>query len=111
MVSLLHSTKDTERAVTCCQALGQIADPHSVQAIARIVAQKRVWFIGRRWNAQVRAAATFALRNIQPATAAQALKPLVNDPDPRVREIARSLRRGSTKPGRSMKHTPSALEK
>ena len=111
LVSLLHSTKDTERAVTCCQALGQIADPHSVQAIARIVAQKRVWFIGRRWNAQVRAAATFALRNIQPATAAQALKPLVNDPDPRVREIARSLRRGSTKPGRSMKHTPSALEK
>ncbi len=94
LVSLLNSTKQTERAIACCQALGQISDTGSIEALARVLAAKGFLFFGKRWNAQVRAAAAFALRQMPRARVAQVLRPLSQDRDPRVRQIAKSFARG-----------------
>ncbi len=94
LVSLLNSTKETERAIACCQALGQISDTGSIEALARVLAAKGFLFFGKRWNAQVRAAAAFALRQMPRARVAQVLRPLSQDRDPRVRQIAKSFARG-----------------
>lgn len=91
LAALLDSTRQTERAVACCQALGQIADPTSIKTLVRVLTQKRSWFFTKRWNAQVRGAAAFAINRIHPARLAEVLKPLLNDQDPRVRQIARSF--------------------
>ena len=103
LTTLLNSTKDTERGVACCQALGQIGDPNSIETLARVMAQKGWFFVGRRWNAQVRAAATFALRKIHPVKVAEVLRRLLNDPDPRVRQLAKTFGKASSQPRRSMK--------
>lgn len=94
LVSVLNATKETERAIACCQALGQIGDTGSIQTLARVLATKGFLFFGKRWNAQVRAAAAFALRQMPRARVAQVLKPLAQDRDPRVRQIAKSFARG-----------------
>ncbi len=94
LVSVLNSTKETERAVACCQTLGQIGDTASIEALARVLAAKGFLFFAKRWNAQVRAAATFALRQMPRSRVAQVLKSLAQDRDPRVRQIAKSFARG-----------------
>ncbi len=108
--ALLNSTKETERAVACCQALGQIADRGSIETLARVVAQKGWFFFGKRWKAQVRAAAAFALRRIHPSKVAPVLKTLLEDPNPRVRQIARTFGKVSSKPARSVKDRPLKAE-
>ena len=91
LISVLNSTSETERAVACCQALGQIADANSIEALARVVAQKPFLFFGRGRTAQVRGAASFALRQIHPSTVVQVLRPLLKDRDLRVRQVARTF--------------------
>ena len=91
LVSVLMSTKETEKAVACCQALGQIADPNSIESLAKILGQKGWFLVTKRWNGEVRGTAAYALRQISDPRVAKVLKPLANDRDPRVKQIARTL--------------------
>jgi len=94
LASLLKPTNETDRAVAFCQALGQIGDPGSFAPLARVLAPKR--FLSRRpeWNGEVRAAAVLALRQIPHPRVVDVLAPLADDPDPRIRQIARSYAKG-----------------
>ncbi|MDA2910513.1 diguanylate cyclase [Nitrospiraceae bacterium AH_259_D15_M11_P09] len=91
LVSVLTSTKETEKAVACCQALGQIADPNSIESLAKILVQKGWFLVTKRWNGEVRGTAAYALRQISDPRVAKVLKPLANDRDPRVKQIARTF--------------------
>lgn len=94
LASLLDPANETDRAVAFCQALGQIADPVSFDPLARILAPRR--FLSRRpkWNDEVRAAAVLALKQIPHPRVAEVLAPLADDPDPRIRQIARTYTKG-----------------
>ncbi len=89
LVMLLNSSKDDQLCIACCRVLGQIADPGSVEPLAQVLLPKRSLFY-RKWrNPQLRAAAAFALGQIQHPRAEEHLVLYINDRDPRVREIAR----------------------
>ncbi|MFQ5993238.1 MAG: HEAT repeat domain-containing protein, partial [Nitrospiraceae bacterium] len=90
LVSLLTSSKDKARVIACCQALGQVGDPESVDPLVGILVAKGFLFIGNKWDAEIRAAAAFALRQISDPRAAQVLVTLANDRDPRIRQIAKA---------------------
>ncbi len=90
LISILQTTRQTDSALACCQALGQIGDAAGIEALARIVAAKGWFYLGRRYNAKVRGAAAFALRALPPAHVAHALTPLLDDRDFRVRRVARA---------------------
>lgn len=90
LISLLHSTSETDRIVACCRALAQIADPASIEPLARLLTPRGLLFFRKPWSGRVRANAAFALGQIPHPDAARALAPFVDDGDPRVREIART---------------------
>jgi HEAT repeat protein len=89
LVSLLRSSKEKERIIACCRALGQIADPASIDPLAKTLAPKGFLF-RRKKKADIRAAAIFALGQISHPQVAKILALYRADPDPRVREIART---------------------
>jgi HEAT repeat protein len=87
IISLLGSSKEKWRLIACCRALGMIADPASIEPLAKILAQKG-FFSRRKRAAEVRAAAIIALTQISHPLAAKVLAVYVDDRDPRVQEIA-----------------------
>ena len=89
LVSLMGSTQDTERLIACCRVLGQIADPASIEPLAKIMAPESFFSIRKRKNTLVRATAAFALAQIHHPSVAEVLSPYVEDRDLRVRQIAR----------------------
>lgn len=96
LLPLLNARKEPERLIACCHALGQIADPASIEPLAKILTRRGFFFFGKRGRAQVRAAAIFALGQISHPRVAKVFTLFLDDPDPRVREMART-RLGSGK--------------
>ncbi len=94
LVSLLGSTKETEKAVACCKALGQIGDPESIKPLAKILTAKGFFLFYMRNDPEVRAATAYALKQIPHPQVAEVFIRLTNDRDPRVRQIARSFNTG-----------------
>ncbi len=89
LISTLQVTKDPERAIACAQALAQLGDPVAVPALESVLTARRFPVLGGlRWDDQVRATAAFALAHIGGDRAKSVLKRVVNDPDPRIRQIA-----------------------
>jgi HEAT repeat protein len=89
IASLLKSTKDTRLMMACCQALGQIGEPAGVEPLLNLLKGRVSFFRRQRRNPQIRATAAFALAQIPHPRVAEMLSPFVDDPDTRVREIAR----------------------
>jgi diguanylate cyclase (GGDEF)-like protein len=89
IVSVMDHTKDTKLLMACCQALGQIGEPSGVEPLLNLLKGKGSFFRRHRKNPQIRATAAFALAQIPHPRVAEMLSPFVEDPDPRVREIAR----------------------
>jgi HEAT repeat protein len=99
LISLLENHKKTDRVIACCRALGQIADPASIEPLSKILTPKGFWSRFKRGKAEVRATAAFALGQISHPRAARVLASLKNDHDPRVREVAqKSLPLSSSSP-------------
>lgn len=94
LLSLLDTAKETERVIACVQALGQIADPASIEPLAKVLTRRGFFSLRRKPRSQVRATAAFALAQIANPRAAEVLARFVNDRDPRVRQIARSRANG-----------------
>lgn len=95
IASLLESTKETKLLMACCQALGQIGEPAGVDPLLNLLKGRGSFFRRYRRNPQIRATAAFALAQIPHPRAAELLSPFVEDPDARVREIARGRAYGS----------------
>jgi HEAT repeat protein len=89
LASLLESTKDTRLLMACCQVLGQIGEPTGVEPLLSILKGKGSFFRRQRRNPQIRATAAFALAQIPHPRVAEMLSPFADDPDARIKEIAR----------------------
>jgi diguanylate cyclase (GGDEF)-like protein len=98
LLSILNSTKDADRLIACCRALGQISDPVSIEPLTKLLASKGALFARKRRSTQVRGAAAFALGQISHPRATEALTLYVNDPDPMIRKIAEAVLRNATPP-------------
>ncbi len=99
LVSTLQVTKDPERAIACAQALAQLGDPVAVPALEAVLVARRFPLLGGlRWDDQVRATAAFALAHIGGDRAKSVLKRVVNDSDPRIRQIALYGTSGAPRP-------------
>ena len=90
LITLLNSSKDESVLVACCRALGQIARPSSIEALSKALETKRFLFFHKGNSDQVRATAAFALTQISDPKATHHLTQLVNDRDPRIRQIAQN---------------------
>ena len=90
LVSLLESSKEVERLIACCRALGQIADPAAIEPLAKMLSPGGILSLRKRRSSAVRAAAAFALAQVPDARVSEALAPYTDDRDLRVRQIARS---------------------
>ncbi|MEE9264585.1 MAG: HEAT repeat domain-containing protein, partial [Vicinamibacteria bacterium] len=88
VAAILDKTRAPELAIVCCQALGQIGDPASVEALVKALGRRRRFGLGRWWPPQVRATAALALAQIRHRWAKDALKQFARDPEPQVRQIA-----------------------
>jgi diguanylate cyclase (GGDEF)-like protein len=89
LMSTLEVTKDPERAIACAQALAQLGDPVAVPALESVLTARKFPVLGGlRWDDQVRATAAFALAHIGGDRARSVLNKVVNDLDPRIRQIA-----------------------
>ena len=91
LVSLLESAKEIERLISCCRALGQIADPTAIEPLAKMLAPGGFLSLRKKQSSAVRAAAGFALAQISDPRVVEALAPYVDDHDPRIRQVARAL--------------------
>ncbi|NIM91818.1 MAG: diguanylate cyclase [Candidatus Aminicenantes bacterium] len=91
LASLLNSTNNKKMLLVCCQALGQIGSPAGVESLTRILTKKGSVFRRARRNAQVRAAAAFALGQISHPQATEVLADFVDDRNPQIREVARKV--------------------
>jgi diguanylate cyclase (GGDEF)-like protein len=91
LISILQSTKERERQIACCQALGLIANPASIESLGKLL-ESQGFFRRRRQSAEVRATAALALAQIDHPRAAALLAQYTEDSDPRVKQIANSLK-------------------
>jgi diguanylate cyclase (GGDEF)-like protein len=90
LLSLLNTSKEKQRLIACCYALGQFAEPASIDPLSKILTRRGFFFFRKRGRAEIRAAAIFALGQISHPRVAKVLMPFMDDPDPRVREIVRT---------------------
>ena len=91
LVSLLQTAKNENLLVACCQSLGLIGDSASIDPLAKLLAPKGL-FRRKRQSAEVRGTAALALSQIDHPRAVQILSSYAEDNDPRVRQIANSLK-------------------
>jgi diguanylate cyclase (GGDEF)-like protein len=90
LLAIQKSTEEPKLLIACCQALGQVGDATCIEALARILDERKFLLFGRRWDEQVRSTAATALRQTSHPKAAEALARCVKDPHPRVRYLARA---------------------
>ena len=91
LVSLLDSAKEPARLIACCRALGKIADPASIEPLAKLLSPAGLLSFRKKRTSLVRATAAFALAQIPHPQVAEILAPYVEDRDPRVRQTAQDL--------------------
>ncbi|MBU2498758.1 MAG: hypothetical protein KKE57_07660, partial [Proteobacteria bacterium] len=85
--------KNRESIVACCQSLGQIGDPASIEPLAKILMPgmpEKLFFWRKRYGVDVRASAALAVAQIDHPRVSEILAGCAEDKDPRIREIARS---------------------
>jgi HEAT repeat protein len=88
LVSILQETEEPRIVIACCQALGEIGHEAAIDALAKVLSQRKGLFLRRRWNEQVRATAALALRQIDHPRAAKVISRYAKDRHIRVRQIA-----------------------
>jgi HEAT repeat protein len=91
LIDLLDSTKDDDLRIVCCRALGQIASPAAVDPLTRLLVPQGFFPFRKNCHPDVRAAAAYAMARISHPDVRGVLAHFVDDKDPRVQEIARSV--------------------
>ncbi len=89
--NILKTTREEELRLACCRALGSIAKPECVEPLTTVLGKKSLVLRRPLYSPRLRATAAFALGQIPQAQAVKTLATYVNDPDQRIREIARSV--------------------
>ncbi len=88
---ILKTTREEDLRLACCRALGAIAKPDCIEPLTLILAKKSLLLRHHQYSSRVRATAAFALGQIPQAQAVKTLATYVNDPDQRIREVARNV--------------------
>ena len=91
LVLLLDSAKETEHVIAACRALGQIADPASIEPLARIISTGGFFSFQKKRSPLVRATAAFALAQIADPRVVKILARHMEDSDSRIRQTAREI--------------------
>jgi HEAT repeat protein len=91
LVSILQTAKNEKLIVACCQSLGLIGESASIDPLAKLLVSKGL-FRRKRQSAEIRATAALALSQIDHPRVVQILSSFADDNDPRVRQIANSLK-------------------
>ena len=91
LIDLLDSTKEDELCIVCCRALGQIASPIAIEPLTRVLVPHGFFLFRKKRNPDLRAAAAYALGQISHPDVRGILAHFVEDKDPRVQDIARSI--------------------
>ena len=91
LISMLDSSKELERVIACCRALGQIADSAAIEPLSQMLGRASILSLRKKPNSSVRAAAALALGQIADPQAAEVLGLYADDRDPRVRQVAQSV--------------------
>lgn len=89
IVGILKGAKAPGLVTACCKALGSLKADIAVGTVARVLSKRRFAFTGFVWNEEARAAAALALSQIATPKALQVLSDHRDDPEARVREVAR----------------------
>jgi diguanylate cyclase (GGDEF)-like protein len=89
IAAILETAKDDGLAALLCQALGLSEQATAIDALARVLAERKMLFFGRRWGAEVRATAALALKQIPHPLAGEVLARYENDSDAEVQQVAR----------------------
>ncbi|MCZ6484624.1 MAG: HEAT repeat domain-containing protein, partial [Acidobacteria bacterium] len=91
LVPLLEFAKGTERVIAACRALGQIADPASIEPLAKIISTGGFFSLQRKRSPLVRATAAFALAQISDPRVVKFLARHMEDSDSRIRQTAHDI--------------------
>ncbi len=94
LVSLLDAAAETDRVVAACRALGQIADPASVEPLAKVIAPIGFFSFRKAKNPLVRATAALALAQIPDPRVTEVLSAYLQDSDWRIRQTAHEIVNG-----------------
>ena len=94
LVSLLDSVTETDRVVAACRALGQIADPASIEPLAKVILPIGFFSFRKAKNPLVRATAAFALAQIPDPRVTEILSAHLQDSDWRIRQTAHEIVNG-----------------
>ena len=110
LAEIMKSTKNEALRIACCRALGQIAKPECIDPLSIILNKKSVILRRYIYSDRMRATAAFALGQIRQARAVKTLAAYVNDPDQRIREVARTVLRKVKKATRRRKIAPAVAK-
>jgi HEAT repeat protein len=91
LLTVLRSDAAPTALIAACEALGRLADPAGVDALAEIATPKGMLFFRKRRPIPVRVAAALALKQINDPRVAPVLAALARDVDPRLRSLTKSL--------------------
>jgi hypothetical protein len=91
LISVLKSTREEPNTIACCHALGQIADPVSIEPLENLLRPKGFLLWKKSYSDEIRASAAFALKEIDDPRVRDVLRRYAQDPDGRVREVALSV--------------------
>jgi len=80
--------------VAACRALGQIADPASIEPLAKVIAPTSFFSFQKRRDPLVRATAAFALAQIPDPRVTEILSTHLQDSDWRIRQTAQEIVKG-----------------
>ncbi|HUL02388.1 MAG TPA: diguanylate cyclase [Gemmatimonadales bacterium] len=101
LASILDTAKDEGLVALVCQALGLSEQATAIDALARVLAERRVFFFGRRWGPDVRRTAALALKQIPHPSVAEVLARYLNDSDAEVQQVARGRAERASRPVRA----------
>ncbi len=98
LLTVLNAAKGEKRLMACCLALGQIGDPDCLTPLADIVRHKGSFFRRRRYSADVKAAAAYAIGQIRHPQSDEIMAEFMNHPEPRINQIAAIASQGAVPP-------------
>ncbi len=92
ILSRLASRSDSTEVLTAvCRAMGHIGDPSFVEPLTRLLTSRRLFLTQKKYHPSIRASAAMALSQIPGSSSLELMRSLANDPEVRVREVARAL--------------------
>ncbi len=93
LTRIIETSDVKERLIAACRALSQIGDSSGAAALNRILYPKRRLFFRPKYDTAVRIAAAYAVSQLPDSQSDALIKALSEDPDPRIREAVKNVKK------------------